>query len=368
LNPTSASIDDSPLSEDQRAIAEYFASETYAKAKSRRKPIRPARNRLPKWPDRVLSPAVSFFMALTGLAILLVVAGMVAPVLIGSLRSVLDAGSAYVAFSIVDQTLVYPVIVVFTFAVMTPMFWYGSVLARFGLATILVVPGQITLLSCFHWLQPHDGFAKAFTIAVYTMFLIIAAVAVLAQLWSRWTLSHSQPMDAPLAPAGTHNILELTGIAAVNCAIFMSLDTSEMVELLLLFIAIAFLFSLAALSFLIAFLRPHRRNFFAASIAVLFCFAGSFVYAGMHAFDGFGWQGLPRMLPSIVGVSVYGTIVFLAALWLGIWWLRCCGWVCLSKLDEKKVRESEKSEPWGFWFGDSIGQQDAFTRSTNRAR
>ena len=85
-------------------------------------------------------------------------------------------------------------------------------------------------------------------------------------------------------------------------------------------------------------------------MSVLFALGGSFIYSGMHAFDAFGWNELPSVLPSIVAMSIYGTVVFACLMWLHVWWLRGCGWACLNHEEEKHAREEETLEPWSHWF------------------
>jgi hypothetical protein len=347
MNQSSPEIATATLSEDQQAIAEYFASETYARSKSR--PIgassRPGRS---KWPDRSLAPTTSFVMGLAGLSAMLFILGTLAPMLTGELNWAMKTSDNYVVFTMLDQTMIYPAIMVFTFVAVTPMFWYGSVLLRFVLAAILIVPACFGFLSQSDRFDPPSGFPLIFTAVACATFLTIGAIAVLVQMWSHWTLSHSRQIDSPLAPTGTRSIMELTVVTAVGCFAFLSVDTSDsdVVETLLLFMALGFCTAVAVIGMLIAFLRPGRRNFFAASISALFAFGGSFIYSGMHAFKAFGWGELPNMLLPMVVASVYGTAVFGGVMCICIWWLRVCGWVCLSREEERQVRETASQDLW----------------------
>jgi hypothetical protein len=345
MNQSSPKIATATPSEDQQAIAKYFASETYARTKSRpfRASSRPGRSR---WPDRSLAPTTSFVMGLAGLSAMLFVLGTLAPMLTGELNWAMETSDNYVIFTMLDQTMIYPAIIVFAFVAVTPMFWYGSVLLRFVLAAILIVPACFGFLSQSDRLDPPGGFPLMFTTVGFATFLTIGAVAVLVQMWSHWTLSHSRQIDAPLAPTGTRSIMELTVVTAVGCFAFLSVDASDFVEMLLLFMALGLCTAVAVLGMLIAFLRPGRRNFFAASISALFAFGGSFIYSGMHAFNAFGWGKLPSMLLPMVGASIYGAAVFGVVMCICVWWLRACGWVCLSRDDERQVRETASQDLW----------------------
>jgi hypothetical protein len=339
MNESTNSIEIASLSEDQRAIVDYFASDAYLRASSH--PRRPARRRRRKWPDRQLSPTTSFVMGLAGLSGMLLFFGSAAPLLAGALYEGMDASNYYIAFTMFELTIILPAIIVFAFVAVTPMFWYGSVLLRFTLAAILMLPG------CFVFL---DGFrsqtSRLNPIVALATFLIIAAVAVLIQMWSRWTLSHSRQIDARLAPTGTRSIMELTVVTAIGCFSLLGGDTSDYLDEMLVSMGIGFCTAVAVIAVLVAFLRPGRRNLFAASIAALFAFAGSFILSGTRAFAAFGWGQLPSMLPSLIALSFYGLILFFTIMWLCIGWLRVCGWICLNREEEKQVLANESREDW----------------------
>ena len=350
MTKTDAQMSTETLSEDQKAVAEYFASATYNGLGSSPKPLPPLQRR-PVWPDRVLSPATSFWVGLCGLSGLLLVCATVSPIMAGGVRGGLDPEIHYLAFSILDQLAMYPTLIALTFAIVTPVFWYGSIIARFSLAALMIVPGYLTFLfTAMQVLHVEDDFWLTFTAAILAMFLAIAAVPVLVQMSSHWTLSHSRPTDKSYNPTGTRTIMELTVVTALTCAVLMSLNTSEFAETILLYAALGALSSAMVISMLVAFLRPERRNLYAAALSVLFAFGTSFVYSGMHAFEAFGWSELPSVIALIIIASVLGTVAYICFVWVFIWWLRNCGWACISREDEKEVREAEARGPWNHWF------------------
>jgi hypothetical protein len=351
MNDALPNVDTSQHSKDRQAIADYFSSETYARRRSRHKVARPAAD-VPIWPNPVLTPRTSFWMGLCGLSVMLLVFGNAAPILSGALRTVIDANDSYVIFVALDQTAILPALVCFAFAIVTPMFWYGSVLVRFALAIILIVPGCLGFAVSSAWLDPTELFLLSFTRVVLAMFVVIGVVAVLVQMWSHWTLSHSRPIVSRIERSKTRYIMELTGVAAMAFAAIVSIETDEdeLTEALLFFATLCLLSTGAVLGMLIGFLRPQGRNFVAVAASAMFAFATSFIYAAMHAFEQFGWDKLPDMLPEVMLVSVYGTGVLLAAMWLCVAWLRGSGWACVHRREEKRLREADRKDLWRFWF------------------
>jgi len=342
----SSGHDDDPGHEDdQRAIAEYYASRTYALTATRPQQLRRSPDR-PVWPDRVLSPETSFFVGLIGLSVALVAFGAAAPILHQMVIWSVGAGRNFILYAVLDQTMIYPAIMGFVFATVTPMFWYGSVLIRCAMATLIVLPGCIVSYVSSRSLSHFEGY----WITTLALFCVIAAIPVMLQLATQWTLSHSRITAAPATPVGTRNIMELTIVAALGCAFFLRADTSEFVESLLFFSALGALCGVAAISMLIAFLRVGSRNLLAAGVTVVFAFAAAFIFSGMLAFLETGWAALPKMLLPIFASALYGTVALICLMWLYLWWLRSCGWACINKADEKQARESETLEPWGYWF------------------
>lgn len=345
---TGTQAKENQLSEDQRAVAEYFASDVYTHADIRRRRAARGASR-DHWPNHSLSPLTSLWLGLIGLSAMLLVAATLAPMLAALLRAAVNPEDHFVVFTLLHQTAVLPAMVGFTFVIVATMFWCGSVAAKFPLAFLLAVPGGCAALG-FATPVKHLGLSGSqlaiITVAIY---LLIATVAVVLQMWSRWTLSHSRPVDSLRDPTSTRAIMELTTVAALGCTLLMSMNMSDIVEPLLLFAALAVLLTFAALAMIIAVLRVDRRNLFAASLALLFAFSSSAVYSSAIAFDVFGWSKLPRLIVPILGSAAYGTMVICGVFWIAVMWMRGCGWICLSRQDERRVRERDKHSPWR-WF------------------
>ena len=52
---------------------------------------------------------------------------------------------------------------------------------------------------------------------------------------------------------------------------------------------------------------------------------------GFFAVAEFGWNSLIYGAPIMAAVSVYGTALIMGVMWLCLWWLRSCGWVCVNR-------------------------------------
>jgi hypothetical protein len=135
-------------------------------------------------------------------------------------------------------------------------------------------------------------------------------------------------------------MMELTVVAAIGCAIFLSVDMGEVMEGLLFFGVMGLLSSLAVIIVLIALLRRDTRNRRAAAIAGLFCFGAAVMMSGFMAVVEFGWDSLKYDFLLVGLVSIYGTAIIYGVMWLCVWWLRSCGWRCVSR---EEMRNEAKS-------------------------
>jgi hypothetical protein len=333
---------------DQIEVESYFASEEFQRV--------PPSSRIPRkerrvWPNRDISPATSFSMALVGFSLVYLLVGLFTGPAIDGLYASMDPANEMIAYCVVGQMFFIPMLVGLAMATVTPLFWYGSVLARFALASAVVLPGAIAfVMGC-----DADGAAES----LFAMFLSIALVTVLVQLWTQWTISHSRAMDTPIQPTGTRSIMELTGIASVCCAVFAALDLTDIGLTVVLGILVSAIAAVAIVGMMIAQLRPRGGNLFAALISGLFAFTGSAVLCGSVAIFGVGFRSIGTRLPELIGVTVMGTAIFLVLMLMGIWWLRTCGWVCLNREQEKMARDAEAESPWHRWFPEEPASEDS---------
>jgi hypothetical protein len=237
----------------------------------------------------------------------------------------------------VIQTIGFPAIVGFSFATVTPMFWYGPVLIRFATGILMVMPGSIAFYAVANHLDRSTGdIWLAFASVMFTQFVVAGAVALVIQMWSPWTLIHRRGDHSPLPQLGTRAILELTGVAAIGCAMFMGVEVGSNLEGNLFFAGMGLLSSFAVIAVLIAFLRDFRRNLISALVA----FAASFAMAGMMcgflAISEFGYDSITRYFASFVMATTYGAVVIAGVMWLCVNWLRICGWRCVNRNLEQR--------------------------------
>jgi hypothetical protein len=326
------------LSEDKRVISEYFASPAFQQSKRRRVAGRERQWVLDRFVtlDRDLVPTKSFCWGLFGLNTIFLLLGFAIPLLADALEIYLGRSRGAVQL-VATATLVIPLVTGFSIATVTPMFWYGSIPFRAVVAALMVFPGCLSLygsMTLFNSFRGNAGFQ--FSVGLLALFLTTAAVALAIQMWSPWTLTHQRPAEAAIPPLGTRSMMELTGIAAIACAGLMFIDTGIVLKELLFFCGVGILSSLTVITFLIAFLRPGHRNYVAAIAALLLSYLTSFVATGFFEANDLGWQIDNYNFALIAQVSVIGVVLGGAVSWTGVWWLRSCGWLCISREEEKQ--------------------------------
>jgi hypothetical protein len=361
MNNESSPVDSRVQNADQQAVADYFASETYAaRAGGRGGAVASTKVAAVAWPggwnDRIrlmqegFNPAASFWLGIVGLGTLVFLCGALVPVCMEAVRRTITTQPSFVALVLVFYVIVVPPVITFSFATVTPMFWFGSVMFRFCAGIVSVIPGCVAFCVGLATLNrgPPPDFWVDFSAVMFAQFLAAGAVALTIQMWSRWTLSHARSPDTPLPPLGTRAMMELTGLAAIGFAVFVSLDKFEITEGLLLFTLAGMLSSLAVISVLIGLLRGERRSPLAAGLAGLFAFATAFLFAGFFAVDEFGVASIGSNLVLISALSLVGGTIALAVMWVCVWWLRVCGWRCVSRQEEKLARELSEAKHRAF--------------------
>ncbi len=324
--------DESTRSEDQREIAEYFASSRYQRAKS----TTWQRERM--LANMEVGEAKSLLMGIGGLATLVLVFGAAMPLGMQLVEELAFSSGqpTYTMMTIIFQTLLYPPIVCFAFATVTPMFWYGSVLLRFAMASFAVIPGCVACVVLVSIMESGaDGFWREFFAVMFAYFVTAATIALGVQLWSPWTMTHAREGSEFAPPTGTRSMLELTTIAAIGCAVLVSVDLEEVMEGVLFFSSFALLASIGIISVLIIALGETERKRIGVIVAVGFAFVGAAFVNGFFAVMEFGWYALTSEFLLIGFVSLYGVVVICTLMALCIGWLRHCGWTCINRRNQR---------------------------------
>jgi hypothetical protein len=175
---------------------------------------------------------------------------------------------------------------------------------------------------------------------MFSQFLVAGTVALVVQMWSPWTLTHQREERTPLPPLGTLAILELTGVAAIGCMVFMTEGMGEIWQGLLFFAAMGAFSSLAVITVLIAFLREDCRNLVSAGLAMVASLAMSSLMCGFFAVMQFGWNSIRGNFLYFTATALLGASVICGVMWLCVRWLRLCGWRCVNR-NEKRALATE---------------------------
>ena len=333
----------SPLSEDQIAVAEYFASDRYQRSKVSKDPTRqPVPTHASPLGEQIRPGLTSFFAGLSGLAAITFVFAVAFPIGIKLLEDLTSGKPAYLFMMFIVQTMFFPPMVGFAFATVGSMFWYGSIALRFVIATLAVLPGCVGFLVAMTWLEesgPRD-FYYAFAMVMFTSFVATAAVALTVQIWSRWTLTHARIDGSALPVPGIRSMIELTGIAAIGFSIFASNDIGDIIDGILFFGAFGLLASAAIISVLIGFLGGGGRRRPAAMISACCAFCVALLPNGFFAVVEYGWDALSTESLLIAGASLYGAALIGCLMWLCVRWLHFCGWRCIHRTTERQRPET----------------------------
>ena len=329
--------------DDQRAVAEYLGSDLYHRAgrlTHAKVPLEQERRSYFEY-RRVEPEQRSLIAGIAGLAAITLLLGITVPMEIHLLNEFNIGRPTYIWMMMMVQSMLLPPMVGFSFAAVTPMFWYGSIILRFAMATAAVSPGCLGFAFALFSVEngaPH-GFAHAFSLVMFTCLMTIATVALTTQLWSRWTLSHARSDVTTLPPTGIGSMIELTGVAAVGFTVFMSNDFLEYLEGMYLFGGISCMAAIAIISTQIAFLCEGPRSRAATVTSFAFAFAAAFVLNSFFGVMEYGWDVLTGELFLISAASLYGALLICGLMWVCLRWLRFCGWQCI---DRRGMRQSRR--------------------------
>lgn len=343
------------LNRDQQAIDNYFRSTTFARGKVLRGEQIDQRSSTPirDWfldvmvpVERDLSPISSYWFGLLGLNVLLIVFATVFPISVHLIEDYINNNQTFIFMMFFLQGTMFPAIIAFSFATVTPMFWYGSVLLRFASGVVSVLPGImafIVSLALVEEVSFDDDFFLGFASVMYAQFVAAGVVAVTVQMWSPFTLTHARDPESPLPGTGTRALVDLTGIAALGFAISVVADFEDYIVGMLIFGGFGLISSLGVIIAFITFMTRHRWSRFGAVVVVGCAFVTSMLLCGVVATEMFGWESIWYNLLLVSSVALFGTMIVCVVTWLCIAWLRRCGWRCVRR-DEERRRVQQLQE------------------------
>lgn len=324
------------MNDDQGDIEAYLESGRYREIKE----SRGARSR----PFR-FDPLASLWSGVFGLAALSFICFSSFPVAIHFLQEV--NGLGFASSSAITITLIIPPLIVFSFLVITPTFWCGPILVRFLIALLMVGPSCVGFYFSMASWNPYfvnewDPMLGMFTTMV-GFFLASSSLSISLQIWSRWSLSHDGYVWS-IPATNTRTMIQLTGVTALLCAALAAIRTPDKGMFLVGGTALAIVITLPAIALVTSFMQEAKRNYFLAAGCLLVFF---FVALGVAAAMARDWIGQPlqeQNFPEILGLGIYSTAVITASYASCIWWLRSCGWRCLSRKDMREKRSGQAGD------------------------
>lgn len=223
-----------------------------------------------------------------------------------------------------------------------PLIWVGIIIAtcllrsgpvfpRFLMASIGGCIGWGSFLVALAMASPSDFAERVHAVAppaaVYSISFALSVLGL--QMWVRWSLQEFRPDPPTRWRLGTRDLLGVTFVFAVGCALFLSSKARE--TILTQFFLIGFGVVTGGLTawVLLAFVSRARRG-----IPVMFAFA-FFVIAPMLGFAIYLISGVsPAEVTQYLGVlycfAAIVSILMVGSGWMAAAWLRACGWRCVE--------------------------------------
>ncbi|MFK7738079.1 MAG: hypothetical protein AB8B50_18780 [Pirellulaceae bacterium] len=342
MNSEPGNLSDSPLnSESEPPLVDSAAAITPMPLKRRTE-----RDWERDWERLFEKFRIQSFVALGGLIGLTVVCALLFPVLMWLVEEFDIRPRPFYIFSLMLQSATLPPLTCGAFLVGTIMFWYGSILVRFIAATLAVLPAIFACTLTVSVLVsnvPLDDFLRDILIGMLPALITSAAVGVVLQLASRWTLTHVSP-PGNLPPSGIRSLVELTLVTAVCLAVIGAISrVDEYYVVMTVFAIIALLTTLAVVASQIAFLQENRTrlNLVRGIVYGLFACFSVCLFANYFfiVFEfGSGEFSVDLLLGSAyfaIPLALYGCLLVGTLVALQVWWLWYCGWRCV---DQTKYR------------------------------
>lgn len=298
------------LTADQRAIADYFASDRY---------------------QRGLAPPRSGFRdGLVGIAALGCIAGVVSGCVNWDPRYA--DNYAYLVGTIIHQSLMVPSVVWFCFAIVVPFLWHGAVIARGTLAVAMTLPGLMTLYAILPIVSTvtHDELF-VFSTMVISFFLTAACVTLVAQMFTPWSLSALRRPEPRSLITPMRSLFGLILLVAVGLSVVVTMEDSGAILEIMMAIGSALVASITTLLYLITRLHDDERSIASKLSPWLFASGIALAINGLTAIAQFGSTLDASDILVIAASSAYGTLAIVAVLAVHTAWLRAHGWRCIDQ-------------------------------------
>lgn len=308
------------ISDDQRAIADYFASDSYRAAKLERVATRSIDDH----------PLLSVAMLLIGLLI----ACSVGAVIVLKMIEKMDAAPPFATAILLIDFMIFPITTVMTFSIVIAFFWHGPLWRRVLVSMSIVVPGIMVFLGLSKMVMEFgvQEFVINVSAAFFGVFVGASATTILVEMFSPFTLMAGHHVDQKkFAPTSLRAFFELTIFCAI---IFVAVSIFSDGDLLIVtFVAAIWstLLAISAIASVIAFLNDDQPSRAALIIAGIGCALPSFFMTGANAMGGFGWAINVVNFVSVAMFSLIGVAIQAAFLAVGIRIVRSQGCVCVNR-------------------------------------
>lgn len=311
---------DDSLSDDQRAVAEYFASDSFREAK-----LNSVANRaIDDYP--LLTVSIVLFGLLTACSVWAVA-------MLKVIENVRSAPSFPVGILMTDA-MVFPISTVMTFAVTIAIFWRGPLWRRVLVSLSIIVPAMLVLFGLVRMAfdnidsEVNFGLGSGF----FGLFVGASVTTVLFEMFSSFTLMEGDQVGkTKLAPTNLRAFFELTiffAIIFVGISIFPD-DRHWIV--ILCSAGWSALLAKSVIALCIAFLNDQKASKVALFVSTIGCTLSSFIWTASAAIGGFSWSINFTNFLFVASLTLIGVAIQVAFLSLGIRIVRSHGCVCVNR-------------------------------------
>ncbi len=310
----------SALTDDQRAVADYFASDAYKEV------------RLSSPADRTFDQ-IPIIVTLFVFSCLLAVCG----VWMACVIKLLGTGTGPPAMPVMMLIVGFgfcPAPIVFSFCVAIATLWRGSVWLRVLMGMVMTVPAALAYYAAMDVAIGNldSNFYLYTSAALFGQFVGGGGTAILFQMFSRYTLTESSSTElSTLKPTNLRSFFELTIFFAIAFVIASAFDGDQLPIVTFSAAVWGFAATLGVIRLLITFLQIAPASKLGLIAAAVACYLPSFAITGLFAFGAQGWQ---LSLQNFAWVAVHSIICFASVVIVVaacVTLLRRCGWMLVDE-------------------------------------